>query len=62
MSLTKASVCGADALSNDVRSALRDPRPLDILKGGPDVSLHIEAFDLVSFNGPYPTIVETDWS
>jgi len=35
-------------MANDVRSALRDPRPLDILMGGPNVSLHIEAFHLVS--------------
>ena len=33
---------------NDVQSALRDPRPLDILYGGPDVSLYVEGFSLVS--------------
>ena len=42
------SVCGSDSMVNDVQSALRDPRPLDILYGGPDVSLYVEGFSLVS--------------
>lgn len=59
-SLTQASVCGANAMANAVRSAARAPRPLDILKGGPDVSLHIESFDLVSSNQLSLRIVDTD--
>ena len=55
------SVCGNDSMANDVRSALRDPRPLDILNGGPDVSLYVEAFSLVSFK-LFVHLVGTNWS
>jgi hypothetical protein len=32
----------------ECRAALADPRPIDILKGGPDVTLHVETFGYVS--------------
>ncbi|KAG9221838.1 hypothetical protein CCMSSC00406_0005663 [Pleurotus cornucopiae] len=38
------NVCGTHTLANVVRGALRKPRFMDILKGGPTVTLHIEAF------------------
>ncbi|KAF8164042.1 hypothetical protein K438DRAFT_2067751 [Mycena galopus ATCC 62051] len=42
-----ANVCGTADLAATVRSALRtDSTPLDIVKGGPSVSLHVEAFGM----------------
>ncbi|RDB30109.1 Ferric/cupric reductase transmembrane component 1 [Hypsizygus marmoreus] len=38
------NVCGTHALADATRSALRAPRFLDVLKGGPTVTLHVEAF------------------
>ncbi|KXN81188.1 Ferric/cupric reductase transmembrane component 1 [Leucoagaricus sp. SymC.cos] len=38
------TVCGTHALASAVRKAVRYPRMSDILKGGPTVSLHVEAF------------------
>ncbi|KAJ8516400.1 hypothetical protein ONZ45_g6280 [Pleurotus djamor] len=38
------NVCGTHALAGVVRSALGKPRFMDILKGGPSVTLHVEAF------------------
>ncbi|KAF9478932.1 hypothetical protein BDN70DRAFT_932948 [Pholiota conissans] len=38
------SVCGTHSLAESVRLALRTPRPMDILRGGPSVTLHVEAF------------------
>ncbi|KAH9475881.1 putative ferric reductase transmembrane component [Psilocybe cubensis] len=38
------NVCGTDTLSDTVRKAIRNPRPADILRGGPSVTLHVEAF------------------
>ncbi|PFH49410.1 hypothetical protein AMATHDRAFT_147750 [Amanita thiersii Skay4041] len=38
------NVCGAQGLVDASRKALRSPRFLDILRGGPTVSLHVEAF------------------
>ncbi|KAK0439364.1 iron reductase [Armillaria borealis] len=38
------NVCGTTALAETVRCALRKPRCTDILKGGPSVVLHVEAF------------------
>ena len=43
-----ALVCGTDGLARSVKAALSDPRPMDILRGGPDVTLHVEAFGMVS--------------
>ena len=40
-------VCGAHSLVNDTREAIRSPRPMDILRGGPTISFHVENF--VSF-------------
>lgn len=37
-------VCGTHDLAESVRVALRTPRPMDILRGGPSVTLHVEAF------------------
>lgn len=31
-------------MSKAVRNALRAPRPIDIMKGGPTISLHVETF------------------
>lgn len=43
-------VCGTLALANAVRSSLSRPRFMDILKGGPSITLHIEAYgNLVSW-------------
>ncbi|KAL0959531.1 hypothetical protein HGRIS_011244 [Hohenbuehelia grisea] len=38
------NVCGTHALASAVRSALRAPRFMDVLKGGPSITLHVEAF------------------
>ncbi|KAK0192433.1 ferric reductase NAD binding domain-containing protein [Armillaria mellea] len=38
------NVCGTTALAETVRCALRTPRCIDIMKGGPSVVLHVEAF------------------
>lgn len=38
------TVCGSHALSSAVRKAIRYPRMVDILKGGPTISLHVEGF------------------
>ncbi|PPQ88182.1 hypothetical protein CVT25_005147 [Psilocybe cyanescens] len=38
------NVCGTDTLSDTVRKVIRNPRPTDILHGGPSVILHVEAF------------------
>jgi hypothetical protein len=37
-------VCGSHALANVIRKSVRYPRMMDILRGGPTVSLHVEAF------------------
>lgn len=42
--LTYIPVCGTHALAGAVRSSLRYPRFMDVLKGGPTVTLHVEAF------------------
>lgn len=43
-------VCGNHALASASRKALRSLRFLEVLRGGPTISLHIEAFgDAVSF-------------
>jgi ferric-chelate reductase len=52
VSMTELPVCGPETMTNGVRTALSDPRPLDILKGGPNVSLHIESFSFVSIEFP----------
>ncbi|KAK0473729.1 hypothetical protein IW261DRAFT_674727 [Armillaria novae-zelandiae] len=38
------NVCGTMTLAETVRCALRTPRYIDIMKGGPSVVLHVEAF------------------
>ncbi|KAF9455527.1 hypothetical protein BDZ94DRAFT_700132 [Collybia nuda] len=38
------NVCGTHALARAVRSSLRCPRFMDVLRGGPTVTLHVEAF------------------
>ncbi|KAF8968945.1 ferric reductase NAD binding domain-containing protein [Flammula alnicola] len=38
------NVCGTQSLAEAVKQATRIPRPLDILRGGPTVTLHVEAF------------------
>ncbi|KAK0219859.1 ferric reductase NAD binding domain-containing protein [Armillaria fumosa] len=38
------NVCGTTTLVETVRCALRMPRCIDIMKGGPSVVLHVEAF------------------
>ncbi|RDB30770.1 putative ferric reductase transmembrane component [Hypsizygus marmoreus] len=38
------NVCGTDALVNAARSALQPLRFVDVLKGGPTVTLHVEAY------------------
>ena len=38
------SVCGPRSLVNDTRAAIRSPRPMDILRGGPTISFHAENF------------------
>jgi ferric-chelate reductase len=48
--LILASVCGTDGLAKSVKAALCDPRPMDILRGGPNVTLHLETFGVVSMN------------
>jgi ferric-chelate reductase len=37
-------VCGTNSLVNDTRAAIRSPRPMDILRGGPTISFHVENF------------------
>ena len=37
-------VCGAHPLVNDTRVAIRSPRPMDVLRGGPTISFHVENF------------------
>ena len=37
-------VCGAHSLVNDTREAIRSPRPMDVLRGGPTISFHVENF------------------
>jgi ferric-chelate reductase len=41
--LSSVVVCGTHALANAVRSALRPARFMDVLRGGPTVSLHVES-------------------
>ena len=43
-----SSACVPRGMANAVRKAIRAPRPVDILQGGPTVTLHIESFGLVS--------------
>jgi len=38
------NVCGTHSLANTARAAVRSPRPMDILRGGPTVSFHVESF------------------
>lgn len=38
------TVCGTHGLVKAVREAIRYPRMMDILKGGPTISLHVEGF------------------
>ncbi|RDB30601.1 Ferric/cupric reductase transmembrane component 1 [Hypsizygus marmoreus] len=38
------NVCGTHALATAVRKVLRRPRTIDVLRGGPSITLHIEAF------------------
>ncbi|CAA7270026.1 unnamed protein product [Cyclocybe aegerita] len=38
------NVCGTYALTDSVREAIRVPRLMDILRGGPTVTLHVESF------------------
>ena len=40
--------CGPFELGNAVRKAIRTPRFMDILRGGPTVTLHVEKFGSVS--------------
>ncbi|KAF8881834.1 ferric reductase NAD binding domain-containing protein [Gymnopilus junonius] len=40
------NVCGTKSLAEAVRQAVRVPRPMDVLRGGPTISLHIEPFGL----------------
>ncbi|KAF9033922.1 hypothetical protein BDZ89DRAFT_1158104 [Hymenopellis radicata] len=42
------NVCGTLALANAVRGSLRSPRFGDIVRGGPSVLLHVEAFGTVA--------------
>ncbi|KAF9464528.1 iron reductase [Collybia nuda] len=37
------NVCGSHGLASTVRSSLSSPRFLDVLKGGPSVTLHVES-------------------
>ena len=39
--------CVPRGMADTVRKAVRAPRPVDILQGGPTVTLHIESFGLV---------------
>ncbi|KAF8875281.1 ferric reductase NAD binding domain-containing protein [Mucidula mucida] len=41
------NVCGTVALANAVRGSLRSPRFGDIVRGGPSILLHVEAFGTV---------------
>lgn len=61
-SMTEPPVCGPEPLTSSVRTALREPRPLDILRGGPDVSLHIESFSFVSVKLRPKHQDDVDWS
>ncbi|KAF8809132.1 hypothetical protein BYT27DRAFT_7232494 [Phlegmacium glaucopus] len=38
------NVCGTHSLANAARAAIRLPRPMDVLRGGPTISFHVEAF------------------
>ncbi|KAF8809124.1 hypothetical protein BYT27DRAFT_7188217 [Phlegmacium glaucopus] len=38
------NVCGTHSLANATRKAIRTPRLMDILRGGPTITLHVEAF------------------
>ncbi|KAF4618189.1 hypothetical protein D9613_011675 [Agrocybe pediades] len=38
------NVCGTDKLASSVREATRAPRLGDVLRGGPSIDLHVEAF------------------
>ncbi|KAF8903885.1 ferric reductase NAD binding domain-containing protein [Gymnopilus junonius] len=38
------NVCGSQSLAEAVRRSVRVPRPMDVLRGGPTISLHIEPF------------------
>ncbi|KAF9444633.1 hypothetical protein P691DRAFT_807110 [Macrolepiota fuliginosa MF-IS2] len=49
------NVCGIHGLTGAVRKAMQYPRMLDILKGGPTISLHVEAF-----GGNTPSLVQVD--
>lgn len=40
------NVCGTGGLAKSVKGALRNPRFMDILRGGPSVTLHLEAFGI----------------
>ncbi|KIM37179.1 hypothetical protein M413DRAFT_77388 [Hebeloma cylindrosporum] len=42
------NACGPHGLGNTVRKAVRTPRLMDILRGGPTINLHIEKFGSVS--------------
>jgi hypothetical protein len=37
-------VCGTQSRVNDTRIAIRSPRPMDVLRGGPTISFHVENF------------------
>jgi len=43
------NVCGPRSLANDTRAAIRLPRPMDVLRGGPTISFHVEAFGLQTY-------------
>ena len=43
LSLTFVAVCGTRSLTNAARAAIRSPRPMDVLRGGPTVSFHASA-------------------
>ncbi|KAF8813105.1 hypothetical protein BYT27DRAFT_7181675 [Phlegmacium glaucopus] len=38
------NVCGTHSLANDTRKTIQTPRLMDILRGGPTITLHVEAF------------------
>ncbi|KAF8809134.1 hypothetical protein BYT27DRAFT_7222686 [Phlegmacium glaucopus] len=38
------NVCGSHSLADAVRKAIKAPRPMDVLRGGPTITLHVEAF------------------
>ncbi|EKM76674.1 hypothetical protein AGABI1DRAFT_78091 [Agaricus bisporus var. burnettii JB137-S8] len=39
------NVCGSEKLNSAVRESIRTPRMVDILRGGPTISLHVESFE-----------------